>query len=84
MNKNIIKSYAMNLTKEDIINFGFKEGITVTEEEAELFLDTIKEDADYILDGHALEIIEAKKDKMSESAYNKLLELYDKYRKFID
>ncbi len=84
MNKNIIKNYAMNLTKEDVINFASKEGISVSEEEAELFLDTIHEDADYILDGHALEIIEAKKDKISEDAYNKLLELYDKYKKFID
>ncbi len=84
MNKNLIKNYAMNLKEEDVINFANKEGVSVSFEEASLFLDTIKNNADYILDGHALEVIESKRDSISESAYNKLLELYDKYKKFID
>lgn len=84
MNKNLIKAYAMSLTPDKVIEFGRKEGIEVSNEEAMIFLDTIKENADYILDGHALEVLEDKKDKISDSSYNKLLELYDKYKKFID
>ena len=84
MNKGLIKAYAFSLTTDKVKKFAEKEGIIVTDEEANLFIETIKENADYILDGHALEVIESKKEKMSESSYEKLLELYDKYKKFID
>ncbi len=84
MNKNIIKAYAMNLSEDKVIDFALKEGISITQEEASLFITTIRENADYILDGHGLEVIESKKDQMSEEAYDKLLELFNKYKKFID
>lgn len=84
MNKNFIKAYALRLTKEDVINFAIKEGINVTDSEATLFIDTIKDNIDYILDGNGLEVLESKKEYLSDEAYNKLLELFNKYKKFID
>ncbi len=66
------------------MEFALKEGINISEDEANLFISTINENADYILEGHGMEVIESKKDQMSEDAYNKLLELYDKYKKFVD
>ncbi len=84
MNKNIIKAYASTLTTDKVIEFGKKEGVNVTEEEAELFIKTIRENADYILDGHALEVLESKRDEFSTSTYEKLVELYNQYKKFID
>lgn len=84
MNKGIIKAYAMSLTPSKVKEFALKEGISISDEEAVLFVDTIRENADYILDGHALEVIESKKHMMSEDAYSKLLELFNKYKKFID
>ncbi len=84
MNKSLIKSYVSNLTTDSVIEYGKKEGIDVSISEADIFVSTVKENIDYILDGHALEVIESKKEEISESSYNKLLELYDKYKKFID
>lgn len=84
MNKSIIKAFAMRLTPDKVIDFASKEGVNVTEEEANLFISTIQENADYILDGHGMEVIESKKSMMSETSYNKLIELYDKYKKFVE
>lgn len=84
MNKSLIKAYAKSLTSDKVKDFALKEGISITDEEANLFISTINENADYILDGHAVEVIESKKSEMSEVSYNKLLELYDKYKKFVE
>lgn len=84
MNKGIIKAYAMSLTPNKVKEFALKEGISISDEEANLFIETIRDNADYILDGHGLEVIESKKNMMSEDAYYKLLELFNKYKKFID
>ena len=84
MNKNIIKTYALNLNAKDVKDYALKEGINITDEEANLFISNIKEHADEILDGHGLEVIESIKDRISSESYNKLLELFNKYKKFID
>ncbi len=83
MNKNIIKNYAEKLEVKDVIKFGLKEGISVSEEEANLFLETVKDNIDYILDGNGLELIESKKEEFSLETYEKILELFNKYKKFI-
>lgn len=84
MNKNLIKMYAMKLDVEKVKNFARNEGIEISDEEANLFVTTIKENCDDILDGYGLEIIESKKNMMSPSTYDKLLELFNEYKKFID
>lgn len=84
MNKNIIKTYALKLDTDKVKNFARNEGIELTNEEALLFVNTIKSNIDDILDGNGLEIIESKKNYMSERAYDKLLELFYEYKKFID
>ena len=84
MNKSLIKMYAMKLDVEKVKNFARNEGIELSDEEANLFVTTIKENCDDILDGYGLEIIESKKNMMSSSTYDKLLELFNEYKKFID
>ncbi len=84
MNKSLIKMYAMKLDVEKVKNFARNEGIEISDEEANLFVTTIKENCDDILDGYGLEIIESKKNMMSPSTYDKLLELFNEYKKFID
>lgn len=84
MNKSLIKAYAFTLTPDKVKSFALKEGINVSDEEANLFISTIRENADDILDGHAMEVIESKKSMISDASYNKLIELYDKYKKFVE
>lgn len=83
MNKNIIKNYVEKLEVKDVIKFGIKEGISVSDEEANIFLETVKDNIDYILDGNGLELIENKKEEFSLETYEKILELFNKYKKFI-
>lgn len=84
MNKNLIKTYVLKLDTEKIINFARSEGIELTISEAEMFESTIKDNIDDILNGNGLEIIESKKNSMNERTYDKLLELFYEYKKFID
>lgn len=81
--KNLVKQYALKLTSEDVIKYGIKEGVQVTTNEAEIFVSTVKENIDHILEGHAKEVLESKKSSFSERVYLKLNELLDKYSKFI-
>lgn len=83
MYKELIKKYAKNLTPEQVKEYGLKEGVEVTNEEATLFINVIQTRLDEMLDGHALEVLEEYKGNISDTSYNKLLELYDKYKKFI-
>lgn len=84
MNKNLIKSYALNLKEEDVKKYALKENVSVTNEEASLFVNTVKENIDEILDGKALEVLDSIKNRINHEAYDKLIELFDKYKKFID
>ncbi len=81
--KNLVKQYALKLTSEDVVKYGIKEGVQITNDEADVFVSTVKENIDYILNGHAKEVLESKKSSFSESVYLKLNELLDKYSKFI-
>ncbi len=82
--KNMIKNYALNLTPDVIIEYALKEGVVVSKEEANLFIRVIHENIDDMINGKALEVLESYKGSISAPSYNKLLELYDKYKKFID
>ena len=80
--KNLVKQYALKLTSEDVIRYGIKEGIQITTNEADIFVSTVKENIDYILNGHAKEVLESKKGSFSEIVYLKQNELLEKYSKF--
>ena len=84
MNKNLIKSYALKLEPTKVIEYAYKEGVKVTIDEATLFVNTVKDKIDDILDGKGPEIIESIKDKITTPAYNKIIELFNKYKKYID
>ena len=84
MNKELIKKYALNINAEQVISYAAKENIEVSLDEANIFVSVVKDNIDEILEGHALEILSSIKDDISTSSYDKLLELYDKYKGFIE
>ena len=84
MYKELIKKYAKNLTPNQVKEYALKEGTEVSDNEANLFINIINTRLDDMLNGHALEVLNEYKSELSPSSYNKLLELYDKYKKFID
>ena len=79
----IIYQYINKLTKENIIQFGLKQNVTLNDDEVDIIYDYIKNDNKQIIN-NPLEIILEVKDKVSEQVYHKILELYDKYKDFLD
>ena len=79
MNKLILYQYINKIKKEDIVIFGIKQGIVIKKEETDIIYNYIKNDFERIINNPNEVIIEIK-DKVSKEIYQKILELYDKYK----
>ena len=78
-----ILKYINNITKADIYNFGVKEGIKLEEYEVGIIYDYIKNEYIRILDNPEDVLCEAKI-KLRNETYCKILELYQKYKKYLN
>jgi len=83
MNKFILYQYINKIKKEDIVKFGIKEGIIIKKEETDLIYNYIKNESERIIQKPADVIMEIK-DKVSNQVYQKILELYDKYKDMLN
>ena len=77
LNKLIIQEYIDRLTKEDIYNFFLKENITLTNEDIDIIYHYLKNKN--IFDNYE-NILNEIKDKLNLKTYQKILELYQKYK----
>lgn len=84
MNKDIIKKYSSNIGKNDILEFGKKEGVSINENELNTLYNIIKNNADDILGDDFYNYIKKYKDRFNPSLYSKILEKYEKYKGFIN
>ncbi len=82
MNKSVIKRYAANVTKNDIVSFAYKENVMVSDAEVDIIFKAIHFDIDVLLED-PIAYLEDYKNKLSDEVYSKLLEFYGKYKKFI-
>ena len=82
MNKSVIKRYAANVTKNDIVSFAYKENVMVSDAEVDIIFKAIHFDIDVLLED-PIAYLEDYKDKLSDEVYLKLLEFYNKYKKFM-
>ena len=82
MNKSVIKRYAANVTKNDIVSFAYKENVMVSDAEVDIIFKAIHFDIDVLLED-PIAYLEDYKGKLSDEVYSKLLEFYSKYKKFI-
>lgn len=82
MNKSVIKRYAANVTKNDIVSFAYKENVMVSDAEVDIIFKAIHFDIDVLLED-PIAYLEDYKDKLGDEVYLKLLEFYNKYKKFI-
>ena len=71
------------LTKDDINKYASSQDIGLKDNELDLIYAYIKKYSKRILND-PLDVIDEIKDDLSIDVYNKLLELYDKYKDFID
>ncbi len=83
MFRSLIESYIDDITEEDIISFAENDDVIVTKEEASLFIKTVKENKEDILNGNGQKYIDDLKDKLSPEAFDELNYLWGKYKKFI-
>lgn len=82
-NKSTIYEYIKKIKKEDIYNYGIKQGIKIDNNEIDVIYSYINDRYDDIINNTDNILLEIK-DKLSYKTYNKLLELYDKYKYFIN
>ena len=79
----LIKEYIKKITEEDINNFAQKEGITLLNDELKTIYVYIKNYADVFLHDDATFLFEELKVKLQPKTYDKIIELYNKYKKYI-
>jgi hypothetical protein len=82
MNKLIIYEYINRLKKEDIIVFCNKRNIVVTDNDINIIYSYVKNDYKRFF-SNPDSVIKELKNKVSNNAYNELMNLYDKYKYLI-
>ena len=71
------------ISKDDIVNYGLKQNINLSNSDVEIIYYYIKKDYQRLFDNTEDILLEIR-DKISNNAYKKILELYDKYKYIID
>lgn len=84
MKIDLLKNYINKLDKSDIERYLNKENITYNNNELDLIYNLIKNDNDTILHSNFNEYILNYKDRLNQNLYNKILEKYNEYKKFIE
>ena len=83
INKSVVYNYIKNIKKEDIYNYGIKQGIEISNNDIDIIYDYINNRYDDIINDIERIFLEVK-DKLNIKTYDKLLELYDKYKYIIN
>lgn len=84
MKLDLIKNYIKKLNKEDIINYLKKEHIEFCEKEVNLIYKTIKENYENLENIDFNSYIQKYKEFLNKNLYNKIIEKYNEYKKFIE
>lgn len=78
----LIEHYINKLTKEDIIDFSIKNDIILNNDELIYLYKIIKEKYKILLNGDT-SIFNEIKDNININTYNKIIELYNKYKNYL-
>ena len=84
MNIYLINEYVNRLKVSDITYYAEKQGITLDKDEAKLIYDYIKNDYRTIIYGNPKDILNEIKFKVKPLTYNKIENLYIKFKDKID
>lgn len=80
MYEKMIEKYINKLTKEDILKFSYTQNVKLTHEELDIIYFYIKEYWRQIVKSDPTSIFMELKEKLSTNVYNKMIELYNKYK----
>ena len=78
-----IKEYIKTINEQDIYNLALNEGLTLTDEETKVIYLYLKNYWEVFLKEDPTFIFEELKEKLRPNTYNKLLEIYEKYKKML-
>lgn len=78
-----LKEYINSLTEKDIYNFGLKEGITLKDEETKTIYLYIKNYWETLIKDDSTFIFEELKEKLRPEVYQKVVELFNRYKKYL-
>lgn len=84
MKKQLLISFINKLTKQDIVNYLSKECIPASNEEINLIYNAIKNDYNEILETDFNSYISNYKLTFNKALYEKIIEKYNEYKKFIE
>lgn len=84
MNIYLIEEYINRLKKEDIVKFSLKQGIVLESNEIDIIYEYIKSNYKTIIYGNPKDILLEIKEKVSYLTYNKIENLYIKFKDKID
>jgi len=82
MNRLLIYEYINRLRREDIVNFCNLKGINVSNSEIDIVYSYIKNDYKRFFNNPD-DILSEVKSKVSDNAYKIIIDLYNKYKRFI-
>ena len=80
MIEKLILNYVDKITKDDIINFSIKNGITLNNEQTEYIFYQVKNNWRTIIYGNHKEIFNELKTKVDNNTYQKIKQLYFEFR----
>lgn len=78
-----LKEYINSLTEKDIYNYGLKEGITLKDGETKTIYLYIKNYWETLIKDDSTFIFEELKEKLRPVVYQKVVELFNKYKKYL-
>jgi hypothetical protein len=84
MNFYLIEEYVNRMKKEDVNKFALKQGIILNDDELDTIFTYIKNNYRTILYGNPKQILLEIKEKVSDLTYNKIENLYIKFKDKID
>ena len=79
--KFVIRKYIETITEKEIEEFAIKEGIKLLDEEKKVIYLYIKNYWETLLEEDSTFIFEELKEKLQPKTYEKVIELYNKYKK---
>jgi len=84
MNIYLIQEYVNRLTKSDIEKFALKQGIVLEKEELDVVYNYLKSNYKTIIYGNPKDILLEIKGRVSPLTYNKIENLYERFKDKID
>ena len=76
----MLENYIKNLTKDEVVFWGFKNDIILKPEEADYIYKIIKTDYQKLLGNNYLEVFENAKERINEKSLKKIYNLFLDYR----